>query len=183
MLGGNDVYREAKKHEPNFFALTRMTIIEFEKLHDVVHEKIQYCRNDKGLSEEENRSRLCRTTKLDTKNRLLLVVMWLAGYNKYSFFQILFDVSRSTISRDIHHILPILFMHYKKFVRFPSEEEIASKMEETRTIFSKYFGRFFGKTDCTHSPCYRPTVGQRHFFCGDKRKHSILSSVTTDAED
>ncbi len=25
MLGGNDVYREAKKHKPNFFALTRMT--------------------------------------------------------------------------------------------------------------------------------------------------------------
>ncbi len=181
-VGGNDVYTEAKRHAPNFFALTRMTVGEFENLHAQVRFDISACRI-KNEFDENNEYRPCRVTKLNTKNRLLMTVMWLAGYCKYSWFQLLFGVSKSTISRDIHHVLPILYCYYKSFIRFPSPEEIDSKMQETRSIFSKHFSHYFAKTDCTHSATRRPSVHQKAFFRGDKRKHSILSSVTTTKDD
>ncbi len=56
------------------------------------------------------------------------------------------------------------------------------RMQQSKTIFGKYLCQYFEKIDCTHSSIFKPSVGQRKFFCGDKKKHSILTSVCTDVD-
>lgn len=68
-----------------------------------------------------NRRRAC---KLDVSNRVLMVIIWLRHYLKLYVPASIFGVSKSTVAEEIYHVVPIIFICYRSFIRWHSLREV-----------------------------------------------------------
>jgi hypothetical protein len=83
------VYSELREQPAHFWTLTRHTVEEFEQLCLDMGPKI-------AQSANPNAARV-RAHKLTTKNRLLLVLIWLSTNCRYDDVGQRFDVSQKTV--------------------------------------------------------------------------------------
>lgn len=60
--------------------------------------------------------------KHNSKNRLLLVLLWFAQGYKYNTLQEFFGVDKYFISREVHHVVPIILWRYAEQLQWPTAE-------------------------------------------------------------
>jgi hypothetical protein len=148
-----DIYSILRNQPYYIQQATRMTIEEFDKFVLLCQAKIQRPHNIYSkFTRAEQLKRHYRRCGLDTKNRILFVLMWMSSYDVYWSLCITFGINIWTASRNIHHIVPILVDVLKDEVRWP----ILVECKERLGRFSQLFRDAIGAIDCTHHPICRP---------------------------
>jgi len=133
-----------------------MTRWEFEEMYGRVKDEIltsrKYYPFCKGLSPKS-----FRCSKLTTKNRLLLVCIWLGSYLKYSSLGFQFGISKALVCMEIRHIIPIILCAYMKEVVMPQH---LNTLQGSSNI-SKLI---IGALDATHFEISKPGIDQAVFY-------------------
>ena len=136
---------------------------------------VSLVRNEVDLPYTGNRR--CRH-KLSTHNRVLLAQMWMRGYETVRRLSSRFGVSKSTVQRDLDHIIPILHTTlFPREVTMPTPAEIRSMRGSFPDVPNA-----IAILDGTPFRISRPKGAmQRLFYRGDKRFHMVNWLVAVDA--
>ena len=105
-----------------------------------------------------------RKHALSLADRLLMLLIYYRTYTTHVFLGFLFGVDDSAVSRNINPLQPLL----AGIFRIP-ERRIKLEPEEMRELFF----------DATERPTRRPERGQREFYSGKKKRHTIKNQVVT----
>jgi hypothetical protein len=99
-----------------------------------------------------------RKHALALADRLLMPLIYYRTYTTHAFLGFLFGVDDSAVCRNINPLQPLLAGIY----RIP-ERKIVLDPEDIRELFF----------DATERPARRPTTGQREYYSGKKKRHTI----------
>ena len=97
-------------------------------------------------------------------DRLLMLLIYYRTYTTHAFLGFLFGVDDSAVSRNIKPLEPLL----AGIFRIP-ERRIKLDPEEVRELFF----------DATERPTRRPIKGQRAYYSGKKKRHTIKNQIVT----
>jgi hypothetical protein len=100
---------------------------------------------------------------------LLLVLQWLREYPKYKLLARTYHISSSQVSREIHHILPILYSHLDE-VKFPQQWS-SNVWEGVSAII-----------DCTSHFRNRVHPRQGDYYRADKHRHFLTAENVVDLQ-
>ena len=103
-----------------------------------------------------------RKYALTLADRLLMLLMYYRTYTTHAFLGFLFGVDDSAVGRNINPLQPLL----AGIFRIP-ERRVALDPEDIRELFF----------DATERPTRRPGRGQREFYSGKKKRHTIKTQV------
>jgi len=106
---------------------------------------------------------------LDVRSCLILVLYWLRLYPTLSEMELLFNVSKATVLREIRYFLPRLFEALQDEITLPVDW---SQVEPG-------FGGAQAILDCTSHFRHRVHPGQALFYRGDKHAHFLNAFVLT----
>jgi DDE superfamily endonuclease/Helix-turn-helix of DDE superfamily endonuclease len=95
-------------------------------------------------------------------DRLLMLLIYYRTYVTHAFLGFLFGVDDSAVGRNINPLQPLL----AGIFRIP-ERRVALAEDEIRELFF----------DATERPTRRPERGQRQFYSGKKKRHTIKTQV------
>jgi hypothetical protein len=127
----------------------------------------RYLRADAKRKDRPDRQRrpgAGRKHALDLADRLLMLLIYYRTYTTRAFLGFLFGVDDSAVGRNINPLQPLL----AGIFRIP-ERRIKLDPEEIRELFF----------DATERPTRRPEAGQRAYYSGKKRRHTIKNQVVT----
>jgi hypothetical protein len=105
-----------------------------------------------------------RKHALPLADRLLMLLIYYRTYTTHAFLGFLFGVDDSAVGRNINPLQPLL----AGLFRIP-ERRIKLDPEEIREL----------SFDATERPTCRPTTGQREFYSGQKKRHTIKDPIVT----
>jgi hypothetical protein len=103
-----------------------------------------------------------RTHTLPLADRLLMLLMYYRTYTTHAFLGFLFGVDDSAVGRNINPLQPLL----AGIFRIP-ERKVTIDPEDLAELFF----------DATERPIPRPTRGQRRFYSGKKKRHTVKHQV------
>ena len=103
-----------------------------------------------------------RKHALALADRLLMLLIYYRTYVTHAFLGFLFGVDDSAVGRNINPLQPLL----AGIFRIP-ERRIELAEDEIRELFF----------DATERPTRRPERGQREFYSGKKKRHTIKAQV------
>jgi hypothetical protein len=103
-----------------------------------------------------------RKHSLILADRLLMLLIYYRTYVTHAFLGFLFGLDDSAVGRNINPLQPLL----AGIFRIP-ERRIELAEDEIRELFF----------DATERPTRRPTRGQREFYSGKKKRHTIKAQV------
>ena len=103
-----------------------------------------------------------RKHALDLSDRLLMLLIYYRTYTTHAFLGFLFGVDDSAVGRNINPLQPLL----AGIFRIP-ERRIRLDPEEMRDLFF----------DATERPTRRPAEGQRAYYSGKKKRHTLKNQV------
>jgi DDE superfamily endonuclease/Helix-turn-helix of DDE superfamily endonuclease len=112
---------------------------------------------------------------LSKRNRFMLVFMWLRSYPCYSVLSAMFNISVSTIKREIRQCLTILDDVLEGYLQWPSIQEWLSLRGAWRRI-----PMAVGAIDGTSHEIYRPVQNQEQFYSGHRHFHCMHSQIVID---
>lgn len=95
-------------------------------------------------------------------DRLLMLLIYYRTYTTHAFLGFLFGVDDSAVGRNINPLQPLL----AGIFRIP-ERRVKLDPEDIRELFF----------DATERPTRRPERGQREFYSGKKKRHTIKTQV------
>jgi hypothetical protein len=95
-------------------------------------------------------------------DRLLMLLIYYRTYVTHAFLGFLFGLDDSAVGRNINPLQPLL----AGIFRIP-ERRVGLDEDEIRELFF----------DATERPTRRPTRGQREFYSGKKKRHTIKTQV------
>ena len=159
-------HTERLQRSPKAFRqLTGITPLVFDKLlADLTprHEQAESRRKDRpGRRRKPGAG---RKHALDLADRLLMLLIYYRTYTTHAFLGFLFAIDDSAVCRNINPLQPLL----AGIFRIP-ERRIRLDPEEMRELFF----------DATERPTRRPEVGQRAYYSGKKKRHTIKNQVVT----
>lgn len=100
--------------------------------------------------------------KLPLSDRLLMLLIYYRTYVSHVFLGFLFGIDDSAVGRNINPLQPLL----AGIFRIP-ERRVRLDPEDIRELFF----------DATERPTRRPGRGQREFYSGKKKRHTIKTQV------
>ena len=100
--------------------------------------------------------------KLPLSDRLLMLLIYYRTYVSHAFLGFLFGLDDSAVGRNINPLQPLL----AGIFRIP-ERRVELDPEDIRELFF----------DATERPTRRPGRGQREFYSGKKKRHTIKTQV------
>src|SRR5215203_1562889 len=103
-----------------------------------------------------------RKFTLPLTDRLLMLLMYYRTYTTHAFLGFLFGVDDSSVGRNINPLQPLL----AGIFRIP-ERKVELDPGDLRELFF----------DATERPIPRPTRGQKRFYSGKKRRHTVKTQV------
>lgn len=103
-----------------------------------------------------------RKHALPLSDRLLMLLMYYRTYTTHAFLGFLFGVDDSAVGRNINPLQPLL----AGIFRIP-ERRVKLDPEDIRELFF----------DATERPTRRPERGQREFYSGKKKRHTLKTQV------
>src|SRR4051812_19808492 len=103
-----------------------------------------------------------RKHALPLADRLLMLLIYYRTYTTHALLGFLFGVDDSAVCRNINPLQPLL----AGIFRIP-ERRVVLDPEDIRELFF----------DATERPTRRPGVGQREFYSGKKKRHTIKTQV------
>ncbi len=95
-------------------------------------------------------------------DRLLMLLMYYRTYTTHAFLGFLFGVDGSAVGRNINPLQPLL----AGIFRIP-ERRVKLDPEDIRELLF----------DATERPARRPAKGQREFYSGKKKRHTVKTQV------
>jgi hypothetical protein len=159
-------HTERLRRSPNAFRqLTGITPVVFDQLlADLTPRYEQAEARRKDRPGRQRRPGAGRKHALPLADRLLMLLIYYRTYTTHAFLGFLFGVDDSAVCRNINPLQPLL----AGLFRIP-ERRIRLDPEEVRELFF----------DATERPTRRPVVGQREFYSGKKKRHTIKNQVVT----
>jgi hypothetical protein len=148
-----------------FRQLTGITPAVFDKLlADLTprYEQAEVKRKDRPG--RQRRPGAGRKHALDLSDRLLMLLIYYRTYTTHAFLGFLFGIDDSAVGRNINPLQPLL----AGIFRIP-ERRVKLDPEDMRELFF----------DATERPTRRPAEGQREFYSGKKKRHTIKNQVVT----
>src|SRR4051812_6759051 len=118
----------------------------------------------KDRPDRQRRPGAGRKHALDLADRLLMLLIYYRTYTTHAFLGFLFGVDDSAVGRNINPLQPLL----AGIFRIP-ERRIRLDPEEIRELFF----------DATERPTRRPERGQRAYYSGKKKRHTLKNQVVT----
>jgi hypothetical protein len=159
-------HTERLRRSPKAFRqLTGITPLVFDKLlADLTprHEQADAKRKDRPG--RRRRPGAGRKHALVLADRLLMLLIYYRTYTTHAFLGFLFGVDDSAVGRNINPLQPLL----AGIFRIP-ERRIRLDPEEMRELFF----------DATERPTRRPEAGQRAYYSGKKKRHTLKNQVVT----
>jgi hypothetical protein len=157
-------HTERLRRSPNAFRqLTGITPDAFARL--LADLTPRHERADAGRKHRPGRQRrpgAGRKHVLDLADRLLMLLIYYRTYTTHAFLGFLFGVDDSSVCRNINPLQPLL----AGIFRIP-ERRVVLDPEDIRELFF----------DATERPTRRPAEGQREFYSGKKKRHTIKTQV------
>lgn len=157
-------HTERLRRSPNAFRqLTGITPAAFDRL--LADLTPRYERADAKRKDRPGRRRqpgAGRKHALDLADRLLMLLIYDRTYTTHAFLGFLFGIDDSAVGRNINPLQPLLAGVF----RIP-ERRVKLDPEEIRDLFF----------DATERPTRRPTEGQRVYYSGKKKRHTIKTQV------
>jgi hypothetical protein len=164
-MSHTDRLRKAPKA---FRRLTGITPFAFDGLLEKLaplHEQAEARR--KGRPGRKRKPGGGRKHALELADRLLMLLIYYRTYTTHAFLGFLFGIDDSTVGRDINPLGPLL----AGIFRIP-ERRVEVSEDEIRELFF----------DATERPTRRPKRGQRAFYSGKKKRHTIKTQVVVARE-
>ena len=159
-------HTERLRRSPKAFRrLTGITPLVFDKL--LADLAPRYEQADAKRKDRPGRRRkpgAGRKHALDLADRLLMLLIYYRTYTTHAFLGFLFGVDDSAVCRNINPLQPLL----AGIFRMP-ERRVKLDPEEMRELFF----------DATERPSRRPERGQRAYYSGKKKRHTIKNQVVT----
>ena len=157
---------ERLRRSPNAFRqLTGITPVVFDQLlADLTPRYEQAEAKRKNRPDRQRQPGAGRKHALSLADRLLMLLIYYRTYTTHVFLGFLFGVDDSAVSRNINPLQPLL----AGIFRIP-EQRIKLDPEEMRELFF----------DATERPTRRPQRGQRAYYSGKKKRHTIKNQVVT----
>ena len=103
-----------------------------------------------------------RKFTLPLTDRLLALLMYYRTYTTHAFLGFLFGLDDSSVGRNINPLQPLL----ARIFRIP-ERRVELEPDEIRELFF----------DATEQTIPRPTRGQKRFYSGKKRRHTLKHQI------
>jgi hypothetical protein len=159
-------HTERLRRSPNAFRqLTGITPAAFGRLLADLMPRYEHAEAErKNRPGRRRRPGAGRKHALDLGDRLLMLLIYYRTYTTHAFLGFLFGIDDSAVCRNINPLQPLL----AGIFRIP-ERRIKLDPEEMRELFF----------DATERPTRRPKEGQRAFYSGKKRRHTIKNQVVT----
>jgi len=159
-------HTERLRRSPNAFRqLTGITPVVFDQLlADLIprYEQAEIRRKERpGRRRQPGGG---RKHALILADRLLMLLIYYRTYTTHAFLGFLFGVDDSAVCRNINPLQPLL----AGIFRIP-ERKVKLDPEDMRELFF----------DATERPTRRPEEGQREFYSGKKKRHTIKNQVVT----
>ena len=152
-----------KRSPANFRSLTGLTPAAFDHL--LAELAPRYQQADSRRKDRPGRLRkpgAGRKHALILADRLLMLLIYYRTYATHALLGFLFGVDDSAVGRNINPLQPLL----AGIFRIP-EREVELAEDEIRELFF----------DATERPTRRPERGQREFYSGKKKRHTIKTQV------
>ena len=152
-----------KKSPRSFRRLTGITPAAFDAL--LAELAPRYAQADarrKGRPGRRRKPGGGRRFALPLCDRLLMLLVYSRTYVTHAFLGFLFGVDDSSVCRNINPLQPLLAGVF----RIP-ERRVRLEPGEVRELFF----------DCTERPTRRPARGQRAYYSGKKRRHTVKHQV------
>jgi len=152
------------KQSPDVFR--RLTGVTVNKFYEIYHQLLP-------LYEAYEKKRLSRSDrqqaigggnkfKLPLEDRLLMLLMYYRLCVPHAFLGFIFDINDSNVGRNINPLQPLL----AGIFRIP-ERKVNLTPEEILTLF----------IDATEQTINRPSRGQKNWYSGKKKKHTVKHQV------
>ena len=157
-------HTERLQRSPKAFRLlTGITPAAFDRLlADLMPRYEQAEARRKGRPGRKRRPGAGRKHALTLADRLLMLLMYYRTYTTHAFLGFLFGVDDSAVGRNINPLQPLL----AGIFRIP-ERRVKLDPEDIRELFF----------DATERPTRRPERGQREFYSGKKKRHTLKTQV------
>ena len=159
-------HTERLRRSPNAFRqLTGITPVVFDQLLADLTPRYEHAEaKRKNRPDRRRQPGAGRKHALTLADRLLMLLIYYRTYTTHAFLGFPFGVDDSAVCRNINPLQPLL----AGLFRIP-ERRIKLDPEEFRELFF----------DATERPTRRPTTGQREFYSGKKKRHTIKNQVVT----
>jgi hypothetical protein len=152
-----------KRIPDTFRQLTGITPEAFDRL--LAELEPRYRQADARRKKKPKRQRkpgAGRKFTLPLSDRLLMLLMYYRTYTTHAFLGFLFGIDDSSVGRNINPLQPLL----AGIFRIP-ERRVELEPDEIRELFF----------DATERAVPRPTRGQKRFYSGKKRRHTLKHQV------
>ena len=159
-------HTERLRRSPNAFRqLTGITPVVFDQLLKQLTPRYEEAEaKRKNRPGRKRQAGAGRKHALILADRLLMLLIYYRTYTTHVFLGFLFGVDDSAVGRNINPLQPLL----AGIFRIP-ERRIELDPEDMRELFF----------DATERPTRRPTQGQREFYSGKKKRHTMKNQVVT----
>ena len=109
---------------------------------------------------------------------MLLVMMWLRQYLKLHVLAHIFNIRKSTVAKEIYHIVPIIFVNYHHYISWHSPRMCNEFLDQ-----HPHYPYVVGMIDVTVHRIRRPSgPRQAEFYRGDKKFHFMSSQMIVDSD-
>jgi len=161
------------RNDPQRFReLTRFTLPEFDELVLQLTPLIQ----SRGRKGPETAYHSC---KLDIPERIMVWLMSLRGGPYLSDLQLATGWDKSSICADFHYMNVVTASLLAPLIRWPdAAERLVMKNSFPESTVLR--GRCVGYLDATCLFVRRPSINQRRFWRGDKRRHCFVAQAVVD---
>ena len=159
-------HTERLRRSPHaFHQLTGITPVAFDRLlADLTPRYEQADAKRKNRPGRQRQPGAGRKHALDLADRLLMLLIYYRTYTTHAFLGFLFGVDDSAVGRNINPLQPLL----AGIFRIP-ERRAKLDPEDMRELFF----------DATERPTRRPGRGQREYYSGKKKRHTIKNQIVT----
>lgn len=167
---GRDVFSDLERCEHLFWSLTGESVESFAQIiQGIAPEMRIYTRA------RQPRVRNC-PFRLDVRNRVLMVVIWLRMYPEVTMLSAMFMVSPTTVQREVRYLLPMLWSYFRELVQWPNADQWLAMAHEW-----EIFPGAVAVIDGTRHEIQRPqTEPQQQFYSGHCRYHNFSTQIIMD---
>jgi len=154
-----------------FRAMTGLCIEKFTELCNnllPVYEKAELKRLNK--SKRVRKSGGGRKKELLLEDQLMMLLMYYRLYISQEFLGVIFNLHNCNVSRQINYLNPLLAQIFK----IPSHKVSLSEAELSEESIIEFF------VNATEQQIERPKKGQKPYYSGKKKKHTLKNQIITD---
>lgn len=154
-----------------FRAMTGLSIEKFNELSKdlfPLYEKAESKRLKKDKRERKVGGG--RKKELLLEDQLMMLLMYYRLYISQEFLGIIFNLHNCNVSRQINYLAPLLSQIFK----IPTKKVSLSEAELSEEEIIGFF------VDATEQQIERPRKGQKRYYSGKKKKHTLKNQIITD---